>query len=435
MEQLVIEGPTQLKGEITVSGAKNSVSKLITASMLTSGRCRFENVPRIGDIAITQRICESLGVRFVAGEDKTLAVETLEMKSAEVPEPLAKRNRLSILMLAPLLHRCGHAVIPAAGGDKIGARPVDFHLEAYRQMGASVDVQGEVYCVEAQRLIGADITLPYPSVSATENILMAATLARGKTYVRNAAIEPEIIDLALFLQKMGAIIDYNVDRTFVVEGVASLSGATHAIMPDRLVGASLGVAAVASHGDVFVRGMRQADVLTFLNALRRVGGQFDVYSDGIRFYRDGRLQSIALETTVHPGFMTDWQPPFAILLTQAHGMSVIHETVFEDRFVYVSELKKLGADIELYDTCLGNSDCRFKTRGHRHSVIIKGPTALRHADMTIPDLRAGFSHLIAALIARGTSTIRGVEELDRGYEDIDTGLQRLGAHITRTSIA
>jgi UDP-N-acetylglucosamine 1-carboxyvinyltransferase len=434
MDQLIISGPSRLQGEITVSGAKNSVSKLIVASMLTSEPCRFDNVPQIGEIDITKRICEALGVQFTAWGPRTLNVETQAIKSVDVPAYLAKRNRLSIMMLAPLLHRCGRAMVPAAGGDKIGKRPVDFHLEAYQHMGASVTVQDDVYHAEAQGLTGTTITLPYPSVTATENILMAATLAKGKTYLHNAAIEPEVIDLALFLQKMGAIIDYNVDRTFVVEGVTSLSGATHAVMPDRLVGASLGVAAIATHGDVFVRGMRQADVLTFLNALRRVGGRFEICDDGIRFYRAGNLRSIALETTVHPGFMTDWQPPFALLLTQATGMSLIHETVFEDRFVYVGELQKLGADIELYDTCLGNSDCRFRTRGYRHSAVIKGPTTLRGADLTIPDLRAGFSHLIAALIADGTSTIHGVEELDRGYEHIDITLKRLGANIERRSI-
>jgi UDP-N-acetylglucosamine 1-carboxyvinyltransferase len=434
MDQLIVNGPTQLKGEITVSGAKNSISKLLTASMLTSEECRFENVPQIGDTEITKRMCESLGTRLTASAPRTLTVETLDIKSVEVPEYLAKRNRLSIMMLAPLLHRCGHAVVPAAGGDRLGPRPIDFHLDAYRQMGAHIEVKEQGYYAKTQGLHSADIVLPYPSVTATENILMAAVLARGKTYIRNAAIEPEVMDLALFLQKMGAIIDYNVDRTFVVEGVSSLSGATHTIIPDRLVGASLGAAAIASHGDVFVHGMRQSDVLTFLNALRRVGGHFEVYHDGVRFFRKGELRSIALETTVHPGFMTDWQPPFALLLTQAQGMSVIHETVFEDRFVYISELRKLGADIELYDTCLGNTNCRFKTSSHRHSVIIKGPTTLHGADITIPDLRAGFSHLIAALIARGTSTIRGVEELDRGYEALDMGLKQLGASIERQPI-
>ena len=435
MERLIVEGPTPLKGEIEVSGAKNSVSKLLTASMLTSETCRFENVPHIGDTEVTKEICASLGMRCSGEEGTRLEVETRKIRSAQVPQRLAKRNRLSVMMLAPLLHRRGRAVVPAAGGDKIGMRPVDFHLEAYRKMGARIEVRDDEYRVEAQRLKGADITLPYPSVTATENILMAATLARGKTFIRNAAIEPEVMDLALFLQKMGAIIDYNVDRTFAVEGVGALGGATHGVMPDRLVSASLGAAAVASGGDVFVRGARQDDLLTFLNALRRVGGEFEVSADGIRFFRDGELKPIALETNVHPGFMTDWQPAFALLMTQAQGMSVIHETVFEDRFVYVSELSKMGADIELYDTCLGNAQCRFQTSGHKHSAVIKGPTVLSGARVTVPDLRAGFTHLIAAIIAAGRSMIEGVEELDRGYEEIDAKLIELGAYIQRESVS
>jgi UDP-N-acetylglucosamine 1-carboxyvinyltransferase len=239
------------------------------------------------------------------------------------------------------------------------------------------------------------------------------------------------MDLVMVLQKMGAIIDYQVDRTFTIEGVARLSGACHELMPDRIVAASLGAAAVASGGDVFVRGARQADLVTFLNTLRRVGGRFDVASDGIRFYRQGPLRAITLETSVHPGFMTDWQPPFVILLTQAEGISAVHETVFEDRFGYVSQLQKMGADIGLYDTCLGGLPCRFATSSYRHSCVVKGSTTLHGADITIPDLRAGFSYLIAALVAKGRSTIHGIEHVERGYEDIEDSLKGLGAGIQR----
>jgi UDP-N-acetylglucosamine 1-carboxyvinyltransferase len=248
METLIVDGPTPLKGEIEVAGAKNSMSKLLTASMLTAEPCEFTNVPAIGDTEITKAICEALGAHCSEIGPKALLVETPDMPVAAVPEALAVQNRLSVMMLAPLVHRHGRAVVPAAGGDRIGPRPVDFHLEGYRMMGARVETLDDVYYVEADRLHGADITLPYPSVTATENLLMAATLARGRTFIRNAAIEPEVVDLALFLQKMGAIIDYHVDRTFIVEGVDSLKGTRHAIMPDRLVAASLGAAAVATGG-------------------------------------------------------------------------------------------------------------------------------------------------------------------------------------------
>lgn len=435
MDQLVVDGPSRLEGEFTVPGAKNSVSKLLAASMLTDEPCGFSNVPRIDDTSVTVEICRSLGTQFRDAGERALRVRTPDLSGSEVPADLARRNRLSVMTIAPLLHRTGQAVIPAAGGDQIGMRPVDFHLEAYRRMGADVRVEPGAYRLRAERLVGAEVVLPYPSVSATENVLLAGALAEGRTYIRNAAIEPEVIDLALFLQKMGAIIDHQVDRTLVVEGVRRLTGADHEIMPDRLVSASIGVAALLTGGDVFVRHARQRDMLTFLNTIRRIGGGFDVAADGIRFYHGGPLTPIALETSVHPGFMTDWQPPFALLLTQAEGMSVVHETVFEDRFGYVDQLRQMGAVIEVYDACLGGSACRFAARGCRHSAVIRGPTPLRAARLQVPDLRAGITELIAAMAAEGESVLLGVEHIDRGYERIDESFRQLGARIERRSIA
>jgi len=432
MDTWIIDGGNPLRGEVQLSGAKNSITKLMVASMLTKEPVIFQNAPRIGDSQITQKICEALGAQFAQTPAGALQVQTPTIISPEVPREHGTRNRLAIMMLAPLLHRAGQAVIPiAAGGDRIGPRPVDFHLEGYRKMGAQVEICDEFYRVRADRLRGAEIVLTYPSVTTTENLLLAATMARGRTFIRNAAIEPEVMDLAICLQKMGAIIDYNVDRTFVVEGVETLHGTTHEIIPDRIVAASLACAAIASGGDVFVRKARQVDMVTFLNTLRRVGARFDVESDGIRFFRDGPLKSIALETNVHPGFMTDWQPPLVVLLTQAKGMSVVHETVFEDRFGYVSELQKMGADIALYDACLGGLPCRFSASNYRHSCVIKGPVSLHGAQITVPDLRAGFTYLIAAILAQGKSTIEGIEHIERGYEDLEGSLRRLGARIEK----
>ena len=432
MDTWIIDGGNPLRGEVQLSGAKNSITKLMVASMLTKEPVIFQNAPRIGDSQITQKICEALGAQFAQTPAGALQVQTPTIISPEVPREHGTRNRLAIMMLAPLLHRAGQAVIPiAAGGDRIGPRPVDFHLEGYRKMGAQVEICDEFYRVRADRLRGAEIVLTYPSVTTTENLLLAATMARGRTFIRNAAIEPEVMDLAICLQKMGAIIDYNVDRTFVVEGVETLHGTTHEIIPDRIVAASLACAAIASGGDVFVRKARQVDMVTFLNTLRRVGARFDVESDGIRFFRNGPLKSIALETNVHPGFMTDWQPPLVVLLTQAKGMSVVHETVFEDRFGYVSELQKMGADIALYDACLGGLPCRFSASNYRHSCVIKGPVSLHGAQITVPDLRAGFTYLIAAILAQGKSTIEGIEHIERGYEDLEGSLRRLGARIEK----
>lgn len=432
MDTWTIEGGVPLCGEVQMNGAKNSITKLMVASMLTKEPCLFHNTPRIGDSQITQAICEALGAQLQDLPPRSLRVQTPRITSQEVPFALGMHNRLAIMMVAPLLHRVGKALIPvAAGGDRIGARPVNFHLEGYRKLGAVVEIHPEAYSIRADQLRGAEIVLPYPSVTTTENLLLAASMAKGRTVLRNAAIEPEIMDLVILLQKMGAIIDYSADRTFVIEGVNTLHGVTHDVMPDRIAAASMACAAVASGGDVFVRGARQADMVTFLNTLRRVGGKFDVASDGIRFYRDGALQSIALETNVHPGFMTDWQPPFVLLLTQAAGMSVVHETVFEDRFGYVCELQRMGADIALYDTCLGGSSCRFSAFNYRHSCIIKGPTKLRGAHITVPDLRAGFTYLLAAILARGTSRIEGIGHIERGYENLEASLRALGAQINK----
>lgn len=429
MSTWVIEGGEPLRGEISVSGAKNSITKLLVASLLSEQPSHFSNVPDIGDRDITQDMCAAVGAQVKTESAHRLQVHTPTITSDTISHELGNRNRLAIMMMGPLLHRRGRARIPvAAGGDQIGPRPVNFHLEGVQKMGARVQVQDGMYVIEADKLRGAEVVLDYPSVTTTENLLMTATLAEGRTTIRNAAIEPEVMDLVIYLQKMGAIIDYKVDRTFVVEGVGSLSGATHPLLPDRIVAASLGAAAVATHGDVFVRNARQQDLLTFLNTMRRVGGQFEVQEDGIRFFHNGKLQAIHLETSVHPGFMTDWQSPFLLLLTQAEGMSVVHETVFEDRFGYVKALQDMGAEIALYDSCLGHR-CRFSASSYKHSAVIKGPSKLKAADVQVPDLRAGFTYLIAAIMAQGQSRVHGIDHITRGYENLETSLKDLGARI------
>jgi UDP-N-acetylglucosamine 1-carboxyvinyltransferase len=431
MSTWTIDGGTPLVGSVPLTGAKNSITKLMVLSMMTKDPCVFTNAPEVGDSQITQEICEALGAKFTRLGPHKVQVHTPQVLTSEIPYELGTRNRLAVMMIPPLLHRTGRAVIPAAaGGDRIGPRPVDFHLEGYRRMGAEVEFHDGVYDVRCDKgLHGADILMPFPSVTSTENLLMGAALAKGRTFIRNAAIEPEVMDLVMCLQKMGAIIDYSTDRTFVIEGVPWLGGVDHNVIPDRIVAASLACAAVATRGDVFVEGARQVDLVTFLNSLRRVGGMFEIEDDGIRFYYDHPLSSISIETNVHPGFMTDWQAPFVVLLTQAQGMSVLHETVFESRFGYVKELQKMGADIALYDTCLGGSSCRFRFSNYPHSCVIKGPTHLHGSEIAVPDLRAGFTYLIAAILAEGKSIIHGVEQIERGYEGLKDSLLKLGARI------
>jgi UDP-N-acetylglucosamine 1-carboxyvinyltransferase len=423
-----IEGGTPLRGAIRASGAKNAATKHIVASLLTDDEVILENVPRIGDVAVTVDMCRALGAEVdVHGERIVMRASTVS--SAEVPVAFSGVNRIPVLMVGPLLHRLGRAAVPLVGGDAIGARPIDFHMDALRRLGASVTLEGGVWRAEAKRLHGALIDLPYPSVGATESALLSSVLAEGTTVIKNAAVEPEIIDLILLLQKMGGLITVEVDRSIVVEGVPRLRGARHRIIADRIEVASFAAAAVASDGDVLIEGAEQTTLMTFLNALRRVGGEFEVLPTGIRFFRGGDLRSTTVETDVHPGFATDWQQPFVVLLTQARGLSVVHETVHERRFGYTAELRAMGANIEVYTACLGGRPCRYRYGDHPHSCLVQGPTALRGTAMKIPDLRAGFSYLLAACVASGPSVVDGAHYVERGYADIPGKITQLGGRI------
>jgi UDP-N-acetylglucosamine 1-carboxyvinyltransferase len=428
-----IEGGVPLRGDVRLSGAKNAVTKLMAASLLTEDRCMVHNAPReLGDVTISERVLRSLGAEVSWPEEETVALQTRTIGNTVVPMELGAKNRLAVLTVGPLLHRVGRAVIPAPGGDRIGPRPINYHLDGFQQMGAVIDDRDGLYYFHTAGLKGTTIDLPYPSVMATETLLIAATLATGITVIRNAAIEPEILDLIKFLQKMGAIIEQRVDRKIVIEGVQRLHGAEHRALFDRNEAVSLAVAAYLTHGDVRLVGADQNTLLTFLNTLYRVGLDFTVEEGAIRFFgADQPPRPIALETDVHPGFMTDWQQPFAVLLTQARGMSVIHETVFNDRFGYTLDLNRMGADTGLYTKCLGELACRFREQDFLHSCIIRGPTPLHAADLTMPDIRGGASYLLATLSAQGTSRVWGIEHIERGYDGLHAKLRTLGAHIQR----
>ncbi|MBI3943628.1 MAG: UDP-N-acetylglucosamine 1-carboxyvinyltransferase [Chloroflexi bacterium] len=425
-----IEGGAPLRGHIRASGAKNAITKELVASLLTSEECVFENVPRMGETQVTLDMLESLGSHYTWEDENTVRIQTPELTATEVPLAFSGINRVPILLLGPMLHRAGEAAIPMLGGCNIGPRPVDFHIDALTRLGAEVQSEAERFVARASQLHGTVIDLPFPSVGATENILLSSSMAKGTTVIHNAAIEPEVIDLIVVLQKMGAIISVDVDRTIIIEGVDQLSGLRHRTLTDRIEVASFAIAAILTGGDVFISGAQQIHMMTFLNKLRQAGGGFEVNHEGIRFFNTGKsLRPMALETDVHPGFMTDWQQPFLILMTQADGLSVLHETVYEKRFGYVSELKRMGAQVELYRQCLGGKTCRFVHRNFYHSAVIKGPTPLKAADITIPDLRAGFTYLIAACIADGVSKIDGIRYINRGYSQIREKFEELGAQI------
>jgi UDP-N-acetylglucosamine 1-carboxyvinyltransferase len=426
-KSLIITGGKPLSGTVRVAGTKNAATKMMIASLLTDEPVALENCPQIEDVNITAEICASVGAK-VERDGKKLTLHTPKITATRVPH-LSRQNRLSILALSPLLHRAGRAEVPTVGGDAIGPRPVGFHLQALQQMGAHITSEGGAYRAEAPHgLRGAAISLPYPSVGATENIILAAVLASGRTRITNAAVEPEITDIIKLLQRMGAIIELGADRVITVDGVAKLHGATYTVLPDRLETASWANLAVATGGRITVEGARQEEMVTFLNTLRRMGADYEVTSGGISFGRGaGELSGIELETDTYPGFATDWQQPTVVTLTQAAGLSVVHETVFEDRFGYTDDLRRMGADIGVFAKCLGELPCRFRGLSEPHSAVIKGGTPLRGAAIAIPDIRAGMAHVIAALTAAGESQLTGVHHLERGYEGLWDKLAAVGA--------
>ncbi len=439
MDILKIKGGKPLEGKVKAAGAKNAVTKLLVASLLSDKRCTFYNVPDIAEVEITVDLCREIGSEIQWDKSAgTLEIITKELKALYIPQRFSGSNRIPILMIGALLGRTDEDIIvPTTGGCKIGKRPVDFHISALEKLGASIEFrqmkkEGAYFARAHQGMQGAIITLPYPSVGATENTIMAAVRAKGTTIIKNAAIEPEIVDLILFLQKLGVTIGLDVDRTIRIQQTRQFQEVEHVVITDRIEAASLGLAGISTQGRVFVEGAEHSHMITFLNRLREVNAGFEVKKDGIEFFYKGPLKGgLHIETDVHPGFMTDWQQPFVVLLTQSKGVSVIHETVYENRFGYTDTLKLMGADIEAFTQCLGGKECRFASQNFMHSIVVKGPTPLQSKDIIIPDLRAGFAYVLAALLAPDESNISGIHYLDRGYEKIVEKLSALGAEISR----
>ena len=439
MEVLKIIGGSPLKGEVKASGAKNAITKMLVASLISDKPCTFYNVPNITEVEVTVELCREIGAHVEWDRtDKTLHIVTKELKTTYIPQRFSGSNRIPILMIGALLGRTdADIVVPTVGGCNIGKRPVTFHIEALCKLGADIEYRnmkkdGAYFARAHKGLQGCIIELPYPSVGATENSILAACRAKGTTVIKNGAIECEIIDLILFLQKLGVNIYVDVNRSIHIQETKKFYEVEHSVIPDRIEAASFGLAAIATQGKVFVEGAKQEHMVTFLNKLREVNGNFRVFDKVIEFFHTGTLKAgVHIETDVHPGFMTDWQQPFVVLLTQATGSSVIHETVYENRFGYTETLKAMGADIECFTQCLGGRCCRFASQNFAHSIVIKGPKALKGKEVAIPDLRAGFAYVMAALLAEGESVISNLHFLDRGYESLEEKLGNLGAQIER----
>ena len=419
MDRLIIKGGKRLKGAVKVSGAKNAALPMLAATILTGGRFTLHNVPRLRDVFTFRRLLTDMGVRVEDADGNqgsyTLAVDSSALSSHEAPYDLVRTMRASILVLGPLLARSGRAKVSLPGGCAIGARPIDLHLKGLELMGARFRLQEGYVEAKARVLRGAQIYLDVPSVTGTENLMMAAVSARGRTVIKNAAKEPEIVALGEMLNRMGARIRGLGTETVVVEGVRELTPVEWRIIPDRIEAGTFLMAAGAAGGELVVEDCIPDHLQAVISKLRCAGLEIGIQGDSITACRKGRLKSVDIKTLPYPGFPTDLQAQIMVLMALAGGLSVITETIFENRFMHVGELRRLGADI--------------KVEGR--SAIIKGVKELRGAPVMATDLRASACLVLAGLAARGTTSISRVYHLDRGYENIEKKLSRAGADILR----
>jgi UDP-N-acetylglucosamine 1-carboxyvinyltransferase len=414
MDRLFVDGGARLGGSVRVSGAKNSALKLMAAALLAPGVSQLRNVPRIQDCFTMAEVLEHLGAG-VTWEDGGVSVDATSLSSVEAPYELVRQMRASITVLGPLLARTGEAKVAMPGGDNIGSRPIDLHLEGLRRMGARIDAEHGFLVARADGLVGTSITLDYPSVGATENLLMAAVTADGITVIDNAAREPEIADLATFLASMGAGIHGAGAATIEIAGVESLTPAEHRAIPDRIEAGTWAAAAVATQGDVVLEGARPEHLELFLEKLVEGGAEIRMTDAGLRVRQPDRTRAADFVTLPYPGIATDFQPILLAMLATASGTSIATENVFEGRFMYVDELRRMGADI--------------RTEGHH--AVIRGVERLSAAPVRALDIRAGAAMAIAALTADGTSEIADIEHVDRGYEGFEAKLSALGATVRR----
>ena len=441
MDTLTIIGGKPLQGEVTLGGAKNVALKLMVASLLTEDKLVIENVPEIRDVKLMIEVLTSLGVK-ISRNGNTVTAQNDHTNQSRVPLDIGARLRTSSMVIGPLLARYGKAMIPNPGGCRIGARPIDRHIRALQNMGAVINYRsddGYFYASAPKGLTGISYDFSKNSHTGTETIILAAVLAKGKTIIKGAAEEVEVDELITFLNNMGANVIRSAPQEIVIEGVASLHGAQHRIMPDRNEEVTFAIAAAVTGGSIIVNGSQRQHLSAFLTAFTKAGGIYEEI-DPLRtqYSRGANLKAVNIETKPHPGFMTDWQAPWAVLMTQSIGIAAIHETVFENRFGYVEELRKMGAQIKWRDPEVNSPETFYNFNwedhedGDHHAICIHGPTKLHNAILTMNDLRAGATLVLAALAAEGQSVLHGVEHIDRGYEKIEERLTKLGASISRS---
>lgn len=414
MEKLIIKGGNQLKGTIKVGGAKNAVLPIIAATLLTTKKCHLMGVPNLTDVYTIGLVLRHLGAE-VEFKDEEMLVTAKEIKSSEAPYEYVRRMRASFLVMGPLLARTGKARISLPGGCAIGTRPIDLHLKGFHALGAEIEYGKGYIQAKASKLTGSRIYLDFPSVGATENIMMAASLAEGLTTIENAAEEPEIVDLANFLNSIGAKIKGAGTKVIRIEGKKELHGSTHNVIPDRIEAGTYMVAAAITGGDVLVDNVIADHLKPVVAKLKEAGVEVKEEENGMRVRSDGKLKGVDIKTLPYPGFPTDMQAQMMALMTVAKGTSVVTETVFENRFMHVSELKRMGA--------------RIKTEGH--TAIVRGVHHLNGTQVKATDLRAGAALIIAALVAEGETEITNLNHIDRGYHKMEQKLRNIGADIIR----
>ena len=419
LDKFVITGGNRLTGEVTISGAKNAAIAIIPAAILSDGVCRIENIPNITDVSSITRILYDMGAQVRTIDKTTIEIDPRKIHTCVASYELAKHIRGSYYLLGALLGRFSHAVVTMPGGCDFGVRPIDQHLKGFAALGASYKLDGGMVDVQAEQLKGSHIYLDVVSVGATVNIILAAVRAKGMTVIENAAKEPHIVDLANFLNSMGADIRGAGTDVIKIYGVDRLNGTTYSIIPDQIEAGTYMVAAAATSGDVLIKNVIPKHLESITAKLEEMGVEVTEYDDSIRVRREGALNKCNIKTMPHPGFPTDMQPQIAVLLSIANGTSIINESVWDNRFRYVEELKRMGAQISV--------DGRL--------AVIEGVEHLSAAPVKATDLRAGAAMMIAALCAQGTSQVEDIQHIERGNENIEEKLCHLGADIKRVHMS
>jgi UDP-N-acetylglucosamine 1-carboxyvinyltransferase len=410
----IVEPVSKLRGEIRVDGAKNGVLPLMAAALLTSESCTIHDVPNLRDVGVMAEVLRSLGAT-VTRTGSSMEIHTPEITSHEAPYEFVSQMRSSFDVMGPLLARTGLARVPMPGGCAIGERPIDLHLKGFKALGAEVSFGHGFVEAKADKLIGASIYMDFPSVGATKNIMMAATLAEGVTHIENAAKEPEIVDIANFLNKLGAKISGAGTDTIRITGVESFTGASHTVLPDRIEAGTYLIMAGMLDSDLRINNVEPSHLKPVIAKLKECGVELEEDGDSIHVVSTGKLKAVDITTLPYPGFPTDLQAQFMALLTRAEGTSVVMETVFENRFMHVSELNRMGANIKI----------------EGHSAILSGDCSLQGAQVKATDLRAGAALILAGLVAEGKTEIHDIYHIDRGYNDLENKLRGIGITITR----